>query len=64
MRDGGCSKIIVSLFYFGYMDANERYENYVIVVSASLREVNYHGYENRLAFAGVKHERVTLFMPL
>ena len=22
------------------------------------------GYENRLAFAGAKHERVTLFMPL
>ena len=46
------------------MDANERYENHVIVVSASLWEVNSHGYENRLAFAGVKHERVTLFMPL
>ena len=57
-------KIIVSLFYFGCVDANERYKNHAIVVSSPPRRLTFIGCENREAFAGVKHEGVTLFMPL
>ena len=57
-------KIIVSLFYFGFVDPTGWYKNHVIVVSAPPRRLTFTGYKNRKAFAGAKHERVTLFMPL